>query len=299
MVLKNFKTKNNYGNDSLIMNNKTLISDSIVKEEEFKRIDIPDTLDINSLNKVAPEQLVSFKAKVVNISGTKQFRTQKGHFIKQEAFLIDPTGSIKVILWRDYVGQLQEAATYAFSGLRLKQVDGEKYVNTPRGDYFKSEVVSPFEDTLPQVENVSQMKNVGMTVDVIGVTTLTKSHCCRACGRKLQIQSDKSSYGNCSNCNMRQKISASTANWYTKVFLHDCSNPSTKLSLSANTFVLMKVTQLAHLDFHTATEDDMTESLLDITALQLTYDPITKKIVGIAPTVNDDTSESQSNSLAE
>ena len=251
------------------------------------------------MNKVAPEQLVSFKGKVVNISGTKQFETQKGHFIKQEAFLIDPTGSIRIILWGDYVGQLQEAATYAFRGLHLKQVDGEKYVNTPRGDYFKSEVVAPFEDTLPQVENVSRMKNVDMTVDVIGVTTLTKSHCCRACGRKLQVQSDKNSYENCSNCKMRQKISASTANWYTKVFVHDCSNASTKLSLSVNTFILKKVTQLAHLDFHTATEYDMMESLLYITALQLTYDLITKKIVDIAPTAKGDISESQSNSLAE
>ena len=220
------------------MNNKTVISDSILKEEEFKRIDISDTLGINSLNKVAPGQLVSFKAKVVNISGTKQFQTQKGQFIKQEAFLFDPTGSIRIILWGDYVGQLQDAVTYAFSGLRLKQVDGEKYVNTPRGDYFKSQLVAPFEDTLPQVENVSQLKNVDMTVDAIGVTTLTKSHCCKACGHKLQIQSDKRSYGSCSNCNMGQKISASTANWYTKLFVHDCSNASTKLSLSANSFTL-------------------------------------------------------------
>ena len=88
------------------MNNKTVISDSILKEEEFKRIDIPDTLDINSLNKVAPEQLVSFKAKVVNISGTKQFQTLKGQFVKQEGFLFDPTGSIRIVLWGDYVGQL-------------------------------------------------------------------------------------------------------------------------------------------------------------------------------------------------
>ena len=64
VALKNFKIKNNYGNDNIMMSNKTLNSDSILKEEEFKRIDIPDTLGINSLNKVAPEQLVSFKPKL-------------------------------------------------------------------------------------------------------------------------------------------------------------------------------------------------------------------------------------------
>ena len=202
MVLKNFKIKNSYGNYNIIMNNKTVISDSILKEEEFKRIDIPDTVDINSLNKVAPEQLVSFKAKVVNISGTKQFQTQKGQFVKQEGFLFDPTGSIRIVTVGRLCGQLQEAVTDAFSALRLKQVDGEKYVNTPRGDYFKSQLVAPFEDTLPQVENVSQLKSVDMTVDVIVVTTLSKSNCCRACGHKLKNQSDKSSYGSCSNCQL-------------------------------------------------------------------------------------------------
>ena len=90
---------NNFGNDNVVMNNKTQIGDSTLTEKEFKRVDIPDTLDIISLTNVAPEQLVSFKAKVVNLGGVKHFETQKGTFTKQEGFLIDPTGSTRIVLW--------------------------------------------------------------------------------------------------------------------------------------------------------------------------------------------------------
>ena len=46
IVLKNFKVNNNFGNDNVVMNNKTQIGDSTLTEKEFKRVDIPDTLDI-------------------------------------------------------------------------------------------------------------------------------------------------------------------------------------------------------------------------------------------------------------
>ena len=285
IVLKNFKVNNNFGNDNVVMNNKTQIGDSTLTEKEFKRVDIPDTLDIISLTNVAPEQLVSFKAKVVNLGGVKHFETQKGTFTKQEGFLIDPTGSTRIVLWGDYVGQLQQDMTYSFSGLRLKQIDGEKYVNTPKGNYFKFEISTAFDQTLPEVENVSQMINIDVTIDVIGVTSLTKSHSCRACKRRLDIPNEKSVYGKCSNCKMRQKVSAATASWFTKLYVQESCNRNNKLALTANSFILSKIHSLGDLDFHLVTEDEMMERLLDITSLSITYDPTNKKVIDVAENI--------------
>ena len=130
--ISHFRINKNYGNDNVVMNNKTVIHDSNVTSDEFKCIDIPDTLDINSLANVAAEQLVSFKGKVMKLTEPKTFQTQKGNSRKQEGFVIDPTASMRIVLWGDYVNGLHEGATYNFTGLRLKQVGGEKYVNTQK-----------------------------------------------------------------------------------------------------------------------------------------------------------------------
>lgn len=57
---------------------------------------------IAALEKLAAEQLISVKAQVGKISGTKKLQTQyRGTLTSQEVIIGDPTTSIKLILWQD------------------------------------------------------------------------------------------------------------------------------------------------------------------------------------------------------
>ena len=279
--ISHFRINKNYENNNVVMNNKTVIHDSNVTSDGFKRIDIPDTLDINSLANVAAEQLVSFKGKVMNLTGPKTFQTQKGNFRKQEGFVIDQTASMRIVLWGDYVNELHEDATYNFTGLQLKQVDAEKYVNTPKGNYFKYEETTAFEEPLPGIQDLSMMRNIDITVDIIGVTSVTKYHACRACNRKLSMLNDSTKVGTCTHCKMMQKSTSETANWFAKLYMQESSNAVNKLTLTANNFILTKMPDFAHLDFHLTTVEQMIEHLLNITAMPITYDPTSRKILDI------------------
>lgn len=64
--------------------------------------------NILSLQKVAPEQVVSIKAEVVQMSGWKTIHTQRyGSLKKQEVIIRDKTSSTKVVLWEEYVDCLE------------------------------------------------------------------------------------------------------------------------------------------------------------------------------------------------
>ena len=69
---------------------------------------------IAALEKLASEQLISVKAQVAKISGTKKLQTQyQGILTSQEVIIRDPTTSIKLILWQDNVNTLTIDKTYA------------------------------------------------------------------------------------------------------------------------------------------------------------------------------------------
>ena len=58
-------------------------------------------LNLSAIQKVAGEQLISIKAKVVSLSGAKVQSTRYGQLKKQDIVLADPTAHIKLVLWGD------------------------------------------------------------------------------------------------------------------------------------------------------------------------------------------------------
>ncbi len=73
-----------------------------------------------SLNQVSAEQLVTVKAKVAKVSGSKKISSQRGssgHLTKQEIVIVDSTASMKVILWEQFVDCLEVDQTYLLKNL--------------------------------------------------------------------------------------------------------------------------------------------------------------------------------------
>ena len=108
--------------------------------------------NISSLQKVAAEQVVSIKAEVVQISGSKFIHTQRyGSLKKQEVIIRDNTSCTKVVLWEEYVDCLEINKTYLLCNLRVKGNKSEKYLNNAKTEKFTFKETEPFTQPLVQV----------------------------------------------------------------------------------------------------------------------------------------------------
>ena len=91
---------------------------------QFQHQPMADTsppLSIASLANVALHQLVSIKGYLSQLPAVKTVvMSDSRPMKKQEAFIVDQTGHIKVILWAEHTGQLEQGKTYLFKNLRLK-----------------------------------------------------------------------------------------------------------------------------------------------------------------------------------
>ena len=62
------------------------------------------------LRQVALEELVSFTVQVAHVAPMKTINTQYGSALKKQELVVgDISGSIKLILWQEYVESLQES----------------------------------------------------------------------------------------------------------------------------------------------------------------------------------------------
>ena len=135
-------------------------------------------LTVSSLARVTAGQLVTIKGKVVHVSGCKKLTVQSGTLDKQECYVVDPSGNIKIILWGKYANDVQEGKTYQFIKFRLKKYGQDVYLNTPKDDDgCIIEEVDDFQEPLPQVDDVNLSNYKEITVEVLGIQNITKNPC--------------------------------------------------------------------------------------------------------------------------
>ena len=80
---------------------------------EHKSTHPQEDLCIGQLSNVLPEQLLTLKAKVVNLQKAAQISTHAGVVLtKREAVLLDPTGTITLVLWEHDVDTSENGITY-------------------------------------------------------------------------------------------------------------------------------------------------------------------------------------------
>ena len=161
--IKNFTINNKYGTEDVVINKNTTITPTTA---DFDYHSQEKVLPISSLTNVAPEQLVSIKGYLAHLSATKKIIVQGSELKKQEGYIADPSGSIKIIFWGNHTDEVQQGSTYFFNKVRVKISQDQKYLNTPKQEskcIIKS--AEPFKETLPVVDEVSTSKEViGSTI---------------------------------------------------------------------------------------------------------------------------------------
>ena len=115
--IKKFSVSNRYGRDDVVINKYTTMTPTTAT---FDYVSQDDMMTINSLRQVAPEQLVSIKGNVVQLTSTKTVVLQTSNVKKQEDYIADPSGYIRIIFWGSHTDAVEEGLTYVFKKLRVK-----------------------------------------------------------------------------------------------------------------------------------------------------------------------------------
>ena len=236
-------------------------------------------LNISAIQKVAAEQLIFIKAKVVSLSGAKVQSTRYGQLKKQDVVLADPTAHIKLVLWGDYVDTLQLNKTYTLNNVRVKFTKYEHYLNSPKNEEMKATEVTSY--TVPLVEYEDEV-GTSSTVNgiILGVQQTSKSLCCISC-QKRTVNITTTDKAVCQSCNLIQLPTSCKANWALRVLLKPENSPK-NLHLRMDNNATKTLVQLINpaIQLESATEDDIITLLLgcQTKVFKLTYDNLTIQV---------------------
>ena len=227
---------------------------------------------IKVVKSMVPGQLVTVKAKVMNLSGEKFVRTvQYGPLRKTIATLIDPTGSISVTFWEDFADSVENGKTYLFTNLKTKKDGcGELCVNNPK-EGFKVEEVEDFSEDLPDaLPSLLDVASKDITISIMGVKSVGSYDTCVSCGGKVE---KCGALVKClsNSCKLSQRVNPKNRKWYARLFVQDVATKE-KLYLSAFHNELAHICEAKHKEISEITsEDELTSVLLTSEDLHISY----------------------------
>ena len=122
MKIKTFSVNKKIGNDDILLNSKLSIN-IVAKVYSFVSDEYSEEtiLSISHLQKVFTDQIVTIKATIKSLSRVKQVSVGKSSIDKKDLTVVDPTGSIRVVLWGDYCEkEVVKDNTYIFKRFRYR-----------------------------------------------------------------------------------------------------------------------------------------------------------------------------------
>lgn len=264
-----------YGRDDVVINKKTIITPI---PPTFAYKDIENITSISALAQVAPDQLVAIKGYLSQISNTKTIVLRGNPVKKQEGYIVDPTGNIKIVLWGTHTDTIAECSTYYFDKVRVKVSNQERYLNTPKcEEECTIKMVAPFDEQLSSLpEKVSAV--VELTANIVGVTDVMKYYSCFSCSKKVTT---KGKVAFCNTCKMTLKLSSCSVQWFLKLLVEDPGKPDHKKRLLVYNDMVYKIASICGFDLLQAEENEMVEGILDFDLVMLSYDTQNNKLVAI------------------
>ena len=196
---------------------------------------------------------------------------------KQECYITDPSGFVKLILWGSHTASVQQGSTYTFDKVRLREYQGEKYLNTPKQEEECTiNLVEPFMEPLHATDVVNTTAE--LTATIIAVNNINKYQSCINCSKKVTIKGKRAL---CDSCKLTQKATACPIQWSFKLIVQCQQDPTSKTTLYVyGKNIVEKIFSLANVD-EDATEDDLLDNLFEMDALLITYDRQSFKVVDI------------------
>ena len=275
MKIGKYRKKRRYGEDSIIIDEDTTITEVDEFDFEYQEgIDTSKFITIDSLSKVAIEQLVNIKATIKQLQEVKSIVTTKGSYRKQEGVAIDPTGFINITFWEDQTASVQNDSTYEFRNLRLKRMNHQVYVNTVKGGLTTIKKVSNFKKQLPALSDVQLFTTATIVGEIIAISSVHKYNSCNLCSKRVNVNG---SVATCTACNMTLKARRCSSQWFARICLdHDNGG---KTNLSAYNDGIESLAKICGTDLQSTTVQDFTLKVMSLETVLVKYDTIQKKIV--------------------
>lgn len=118
--IKKYRYETKYNSEDIVMDEDTVIEKC--DQVDFPKASLPDAnkiIEISKLKSLTIGQLVNVKGKVVNVKAVKEV---KPNLKMMEVNIVDTTETIKLVLWQNFIDQVEVNKTYVFENVRLKKI---------------------------------------------------------------------------------------------------------------------------------------------------------------------------------
>ena len=159
--------------------------------------------------------------------------------------LLDPTASMKMVLWENFINQ----------------------------DF--TEILA-----VPLTQDTTQYVSTTIEGEILGITSINSYFSCFKCKKKLE-QSTAAAYLECNNCHLKQKLKPASQHWYAQVLVQFSDEKKITLTLFEEPIKQILAIQNEE-NLPTLTEEMLTNSLLNLPAVNFTYNTTTKVVLKIA-----------------
>ena len=79
---------------------------------DFDKVKLPTTMNLSTFKSVCPGQIVTVTAKVTHLYPSKTVGSKNLQL--QHGIIADPSGTMKMTLWENFVGSIKQGDTYTF-----------------------------------------------------------------------------------------------------------------------------------------------------------------------------------------
>ena len=205
--INNYSIGNRYVSSGLVMHNKTFFKDASKPNFEPDQGKENENVSLGNLNNIAAEQLVTVKAKIINLSGVKVLPRANETLRKREMDISDPTGTSKLLLWEESCEQsLESGVTYIFLNFRLKARGELRYLNSHKmggsspTNAYQEEVQESFSPNMFYQEDAAEL---------VEIKSISKYNSCLKCRQKMQCSDTQKILQCICGVTMKRKILSS------------------------------------------------------------------------------------------
>ena len=150
---------------------------------DFDKVKLPTTMNLSTIKSVCPGQIVTVTAKVTHFYMYLSKTVGSENLQLQHAIIADPSGTMKMTLWENFVGSIKQGDTYTFRDICVykdKMSHEICLLNTAKsGSTIES--APQFQEVLPFTVLESTMVNG----EIIGVNKVASYLSCCKCKKRL------------------------------------------------------------------------------------------------------------------
>ena len=162
--IKKFRIDTKSNTEDLLMSHDVTIEH--FPAIDFDKVKLPRTMNLSTIKSVCPGQIVTVTAKVTHLYPSKIVGSKNLHVQLQHAIIADPSGTMKMTLWENFVGSIKQGDTYTFCDICVykDKMSHEICLNTAKSG-SRVESAPEFQDVL----SFTVLESTTVNKEIIGV----------------------------------------------------------------------------------------------------------------------------------